>query len=86
MHRYLRRAWGGTHHTYVCVPCRHANRTGVACPQCGESTRRLYGRTPKRTDDRAWKRLARIFWRWDNALPYRIRRGVELATLWKLRH
>lgn len=86
MHRFLRRLRHGAQaHTFVCVPCRYANRTGVACPTCGESTRRLYGRTPKRSDLRAWDRLRRTYWRWDNALPYAIRRAVELAARWKRR-
>jgi hypothetical protein len=85
MLRGLRRSWGGTHHTFVCVPCRHANRTGVDCPMCGEPTRRLYGRTPKRRDTRAWQHLARIYWRWDNTLPLHVRRAIELAALWRHR-
>lgn len=82
MNRTLRRKWGGTHHTYVCVDCRHANRTGVACPRCGEMTRRLYGRTPPRRDTRAWDVLRQRYWRWDNALKAPERRAHELRAQW----
>ena len=70
---------------YACVPCRYANRTGVSCPTCGEQTRRVYGRVPRRGDDKAWARLRRLYWTWDNALPLSVRRGIELAMQWSRR-
>ena len=75
---------GLTRRTSVCVDCRHVNRTGVDCPTCGEPTRRLYRRAPKRDDDKAWAAIRKAFWSFDNTwLYYREQRAMELAQRWK---
>lgn len=45
--------------TFICIPCRIADKYGGVCKRCGESMRSMGSRwsAPRKTNDRAWKRI-----------------------------
>ena len=66
--------------TYVCVPCRIARKhSGVVCERCGGPLVEKYKwSAPKRTNDRAWKRIENGDWFWDHRKT-RKSRGPDLV-------
>jgi hypothetical protein len=65
---------------YVCIACRTISKTSSTCVECQQPTWILHHkwRAPKRTNDRAWKRIAAGDWLWE--LPKKL--STEATVVW----
>ncbi len=65
----------------VCVPCRMVKRVQdfyfePVCPSCMEPMKKMWRWSPpKKTNNRAWKRIERGDWMWDHRRVRRVRDG-----------
>jgi hypothetical protein len=71
-------------HTYICIPDRYVSKRDSPCPHCGEDL--LYmgtrWRAPKKGNDRAWKRIEKGDYLWDDTsrLRTKLRRHRWLTS------